>query len=1080
VAGVRDQAEANLSALIESTEDLIWSVDLDYGLLTYNKAFRRHAERNLGIPAAIGKRPQDFLSPEKAAIWPPLFERALSQGPFRTELPFADARTLEVAFNPIVVEGKITGVSVFGKDITERKRTAEALAESEARFRGIFERNGSVMLLVEPSSGAIVDANRAASAFYGYSPEQLIGMPISRINTLPPDQAPLERERGLREERNHFDFRHRLASGEVRDVEVYSSPIDIDGKPLLFSVVCDVTGRKRTEESLRESADSLREAQRIGGLGCYTVDIPAGVWKGSEILDEIFGIDGEYEHSVAGWVALIHPADRAMMTAYFVDEVLGEKKPFDKEYRIIRQTDRAERWVRGRGRLEFDAQGRPATMHGVIKDVTERKQAERQIRESEERYRESFEQVAIGIIHTALDGRILRSNARFAEIVGYSLEELTGLTIQQITAPEDLNETIELLQRMLAGAVPPPGLEKRYARKDGSRTWVKLTLSTQRDAEGRALHYIVVVEDIDARKTAEERLAKALEALQAGEERYRAAFQTSQDAISMNRLSDGVFIDVNRAFLEITGFQIQELLGQSSLDIAIWANPADRLRLVETLRQNASHRDLKAQFRRKNGEVFWGLMSASIMELDGVPCILSITRDLTDATAAEEEIKSLAFYDPLTRLPNRRLLLDRLHQALIASARSRRQQALLFIDLDNFKTLNDTLGHRTGDLLLLEVARRISACIRDADTVARLGGDEFVVMLEDLSETPEEAAAQAQAVGEKILAAIGQPWQLGGRECLSTSSIGITIFGDQQQGSDEILQQADIAMYQAKAAGRNTMRFFAPALQTAVNARAAMEGDIRQGLKTNQFLLFYQPGIERTRLMGAEALIRWNHPTRGLLSPDLFIPLAEETGLILPLGDWVLETACAQLAIWAGRKEAADLLISVNISARQFRQPEFVERVLSALDRTGADPQRLTLELTETMLLNDVEDTITKMTALKARGLRFALDDFGTGYSSLSYLKRLPLDQLKIDRSFVRDILLDISSGAIAQAVISLGRAMGLSVIAEGVETEEQRDFLARLGCHAYQGYLFGRPLPLEQFEQLWICPAERAAPSAA
>jgi diguanylate cyclase (GGDEF)-like protein len=442
-------------------------------------------------------------------------------------------------------------------------------------------------------------------------------------------------------------------------------------------------------------------------------------------------------------------------------------------------------------------------------------------------------------------------------------------------------------------------------------------------------------------------------------------------------------------------------------------------------------------------------------------------RELQRLKVAHDEIRNLAFFDPLTGLPNRRLLLDRLRQTLAGNTRNSHKRALLFVDLDDFKTLNDTLGHHVGDLLLQEVARRITARIRETDTVARLGGDEFVVLLQDLSETAEDAAAHAKSIAEKILAAVDQPYLLAGRECRSSSSIGITVFGDPGDSTNEVLQQADIAMYQAKAAGRNTLRFFAPALQAAVNARAAMEGDLRQALKTNQFLLYYQPQLDRGTVIGAEALIRWQHPKRGLMTPCEFIALAEETGLILPLGEWVLEAACKQIVAWAGRKETAHVRVAVNISARQLLNPLFAESVLATLDRTGANPHNLELELTESMFVNNVEDVVAKMTELKSHGLRFSLDDFGTGYSSLAYLRRLPLDQLKIDQEFVRDILVDASSGAIAQSIISLSRAMGLSAIAEGVETEGQRDYLARIGCHAFQGFLFSGPVPLEEFELL-------------
>lgn len=451
-------------------------------------------------------------------------------------------------------------------------------------------------------------------------------------------------------------------------------------------------------------------------------------------------------------------------------------------------------------------------------------------------------------------------------------------------------------------------------------------------------------------------------------------------------------------------------------------------------------------------------------------------RELQQLKAAHDEIRNLAFFDPLTGLPNRRLLLDRLQQTLAAGLRSNRKGALLFVDLDDFKTLNDTLGHHMGDLLLQEVARRIVASIRESDTVARLGGDEFVVLLQDLSELSEGAAAQAKIVGEKILATLHQPYRLDGRECRSSSSIGITVFGSGEDSKNEVLQQADIAMYQAKAAGRNTLHFFAPALQKAVNARAEMEEDLRQAIHRNAFRLHYQAQVDRGVLVGAEALIRWNHPKRGDLPPNQFIPLAEQTGLILPLGDWVLETACKQIKTWSTRKNTAHLTVAVNISARQLLSPDFVKNVLETLDRTAANPQNLKLELTESMFVNDLEDVVTKMTELKAHGLRFSLDDFGMGYSSLGYLRRLPLDQLKIDQEFVREILADASSSAIAQSIISLSKAMGLSVIAEGVETEAQRDLLAHLGCHAFQGFLFSAPVPPDEFELLLPNLAKAAA----
>jgi len=435
---------------------------------------------------------------------------------------------------------------------------------------------------------------------------------------------------------------------------------------------------------------------------------------------------------------------------------------------------------------------------------------------------------------------------------------------------------------------------------------------------------------------------------------------------------------------------------------------------------------------------------------------------------SEEKIKNLAFYDPLSLLPNRRLLLDRLNQALASSTRSGREGALMFIDLDNFKTINDTLGHDIGDLLLQQVAQRLLTCVREGDTVARVGGDEFMVILEDLSKDTLEAAAQTEEIGKKILATLGQPYQLATHGHHSTSSIGVTLFTNQQSEVAVLFKQADIAMYQAKKAGRNTLRFFDPQMQETVNARAALEGELHKALENQQFQLYYQIQVDDShRPLGAEVLIRWIHPERGLVSPAQFIPLAEETGLILPIGQWVLETACAQLKAWQQDVLTRDLILAVNVSSKQFRQTDFVTQVQTTVQRHAINPTLLKLELTESLLLDNIEDTIATMSTLKGIGIMFSLDDFGTGYSSLQYLKRLSIDQLKIDQSFVRDLASDSSDRAIVRTIIAMAQEFNMDVIAEGVETEDQRQFLQNAGCAQYQGYLFGKPVPIEQFEAL-------------
>jgi diguanylate cyclase (GGDEF)-like protein/PAS domain S-box-containing protein len=551
-------------------------------------------------------------------------------------------------------------------------------------------------------------------------------------------------------------------------------------------------------------------------------------------------------------------------------------------------------------------------------------------------------------------------------------------------------------------------------------------------------------------------------------ERYRLIFESTQDLITVMRLSDGVILDVNQHYLNTLAYERNEIIGHTSLELGLWEDPRDRQKYIETLHRDLKCVNLETVFRKKNGQRVCGLISGAFVDIDEVKCVLSVMRDITERKIAEEKINVLAFFDQLTGLPNRTLLLDRLKQAMTASSRSGQYGALLLVDLDNFKTLNDTQGHDAGDLLLKQVAQRLTTTVRADDTVARLGGDEFVVVLTSLSTTMSDAATQTELIGEKIIAALNQIFFLGIISYHTTPSVGASLFIGQQTGFDSLLKQTDLAMYRAKKEGGNSLRFFDPEMEAVVMKRVALEKDLHEAILEKQFILHYQAQITGNQLTGAEVLVRWKHPQRGLVPPEEFIPLAEETGLILPLGHWVLETACNQLSAWADRPDMNQLTIAVNVSAHQFRQNDFVEQVLLVLKNTNANPQRLKLELTESMLVSNVDEVIEKMTTLKANGVTFALDDFGTGYSSLSYLKRLPLDQLKIDRSFVRDVLVDSNDASIAKTVIALAQNLGLSVIAEGVETAAQRDYLSSSGCLAYQGYFFSRPLPLEAFERFF------------
>lgn len=668
---------------------------------------------------------------------------------------------------------------------------------------------------------------------------------------------------------------------------------------------------------------------------------------------------------------------------------------------------------------------------------------------------------------TNLDGAIVSWNPGAEAIFGYPAGEIIGRNIASLARPGRSQAVASSLKMVAEGRHVGP-YDTLLRGKDGSEIDVSLLISPIRDANGNVTGAASIARDIRRRRHFEREL-------EITEKKYRAIFDGAVEGMFQDS-PQGKPEAVNQAAARILSYDSPKDLVSTVQDISrdVWADQKEFARYSRQLDEHGAIQGFECQLKRKDGVIIWASVSArNVCGADGrILCREGFLTDITRRKMvekalqeAENTIRSLAFYDPLTGLPNHSMLVEKLRLAQVASAQNGRWQAMILIDVDNFKALEEILGNRTANLLLQEVARRLAACARETGIVGRWGGDQFVAILPDLSGLAAEAAGQASHCGENILAAVNQAYAVGNHEYCATASIGITVFGGQPDSTDEILQQADIALHHAKAGGGNRLCLFSPALQAAVSARAALEDDLRQAIKAGQFLLYYQPQVEQGRLTGAEALLRWNHPRRGMVMPEEFIPLAEESRLILPLGDWVLETACGQIAAWKGRLPSGDFTVAVNISALQFRQPEFVDQVQKVIARTGAIPDNLRLELTESILVDDIEDVVGKMNHLSSLGLRFSLDDFGTGYSSLAYLKRLPLDRLKIDQSFVRDILEDSASSAIARAIILLGRAMHLPVIAEGVETEEQRNFLADLGCNSFQGNFYSRPLSLEQFE---------------
>jgi diguanylate cyclase (GGDEF)-like protein/PAS domain S-box-containing protein len=695
----------------------------------------------------------------------------------------------------------------------------------------------------------------------------------------------------------------------------------------------------------------------------------------------------------------------------------------------------------------------PEELVAMVKALLRLKASEAELRRSNAYLDRLFDGASGPIVVWNEHGDLTRLNRAVEELTGRTSQEMLGHPVQALFATPELGQAFVRAAQGQGEKHRPP-FEYELVDRDGISHRVLWNASTLIAINGTTpVATIAQGLDVTGRKRDEERL------------RIAAIAFECQEGLSVTD-AQGAILRVNRAFCQITGFNADEVIGKNHRFLSARRHDAEFYRAMWDSIVRTGAWQGEVWNRRKNGECYteWLTVSAVKNAAGQVTHYVGTHSDISQRKAAEEEIRSLAFYDQLTGLPNRRLLRDRLERAQATSARSGREGAVLFIDLDNFKALNDTHGHDRGDLLLQQVAQRLIWCVREGDTVARQGGDEFVVILEELGQQPLNAAAQAEEVGRKILDSVNGTYVLDGLEYHTGVSIGATLFSNHKQSIEQLLKQADLAMYCVKASGRNGLYFFDPSMQAAVETRSALERELRIALQVGQFLLFYQGQVNLAgQLIGVEALLRWQHPRRGLVLPTEFIPLAEETGLIVPLGHWVLNAACTQLKIWSTQPAMAYVTMTVNVSALEFEQADFVQQVVAVLESTGVDPRNLKMEMTESVVMHDIDAVIGKMNALRARGIRFALDDFGTGYSSLAVLKRLPLDRLKIDQSFVAHILTNSDDAAIATMILAMASSLGMGVIAEGVETQGQRDFLAAAGCQNFQGFLFGHPEPAAQ-----------------
>ena len=813
--------------------------------------------------------------------------------------------------------------------------------------------------------------------------------------------------------------------------------------------------------------------------------------------------------------------------------------PFDEEVQVL-TADGELRWARACGRALRDGAGTITAVQGVLHDLTEKKLAEQASQAVTLRLSSTLASLTEAFAILDWEGRFTYVNPEGERLLQHNTSILAGQPVWKMLRGAHTSGQAGMADTPAANGlealfhkVLQTGLTQEMEEFD-TRLGKWLAMRVHPFADGVAIY----LRDVSHSRQSQEQLLLLQTSIAQLNDMVMITEAGPLDAVGPR------IVFVNDAFERRTGYTRSEVLGRSPRLLQgkrTQRSELDRVRKALELQQPVR---VELINYTKHGEPYW--VELEIVPVDyfhrGLTHWVAVARDISERKAAEDEIEGLAFYDALTELPNRQMLMARLERVLATNRypsppaaatppapapqreaakppspgathfantvpnstgfaptqpgmtaapeppdRNRRQpiapsagltmSALMFIDLDHFKILNDTLGHDTGDLLLQKVALRLASCVRLSDTVARLGGDEFVVMLENLGRDeegdtpsladPDSALHRARVVGEKIVASLSEPFDLAGHQHHCTCSVGITLFGTQPITLCDVLKQADLAMYQAKAAGRNGVCFFNPAMQSLAISNAALTSDMRRGLREGEFELFYQPQVGRDgRMFGVEALLRWQHPERGMITPDDFIPQAEESGLIMPLGEWVLQTACKQLAAWGKRPETEKLSIAINVSMRQFRHPEFVEQVLGKIALTGIRAHRLKLELTESLLATGLEITIAKMGRLKDAGVTLSIDDFGIGYSALSYLKYLPLDQLKIDRAFVKDVLTDPNDAAIARTIIGLAQSLGLGVVAEGVETEEQRVFLAKHGCDCYQGWLFCKALPIDQLEE--------------
>jgi diguanylate cyclase (GGDEF)-like protein/PAS domain S-box-containing protein len=938
------------------------------------------------------------------------------------------------------------------------RRIEEALRESEERYRAVVEQSVEAIYLYDAETKRVLDTNAAFSLMIGYSEEELLGMRIYEFIDHDLDDIDRNVQRSMEVGRRYVgERRYRRKDGSVMFVDTSASVISYGGKTALCAVSRDVTERRKVEEALKESEERFRALVQNASDLITILDADGTIRYDSPAIERMMGY-GPEERVGSSTFDYMHPEDVSCVRRTFSEAVDGQGAQPTVSFRM-RHKDGSWRYIETTRSNLLDE---PA-VQGIVsnaRDITEHKEAERALRESEARFRAVFGRAAIGMALVDAEGRLMESNPALQEMLGYTDEELRGLHFADVTHPEDVAPDAERFGELVAGNIDRFQLEKRFVRRDGSLMWGWLTSSSVPGTGGGPWFMVGMVEDITERKGAER-------ALKESEERYRAVVERSVEAIYLFDPETKQVLETNAAFEDLVGYSADELLDMKIYDfVAHGVGDIDlnvQRHLIEEQRFVGERR-----YRRKDESLLEVEVSATLVPYDGKEVVCCVVRDITARKALEGELARQAFHDSLTDLPNRALFLDRLGHALARTRRGDGQAAVLFVDLDDFKIVNDSLGHESGDRLLTQVAERLRSCVRPGDTVARLFGDEFAVLLESRT-----AGEDAQSVAERVLERLQTPFELDGREIFASASIGITDCvpvrddGQDPERSEDVLRRADLAMYTVKRRGKNGYEVFSPSMNTRVYERMEAENQLRRAVERKEFTVHYQPIVDlRTgEIKGVEALARWMHPQRGLIAAEEFAQIVEETGLIRPVGQQVFEEACRKAKEWREQYPDRSVRMSVNFSASQFvHQADLIPKVLND---TGLDPSVLIIEITERAVMDDAEFALGKLQRMKDLGVSFIIDDYGTGYSCLQYLKLMPVDSLKIDGSFIAGLGKDWGDTAIVSGTIDLAHALELTVIGEGVETAEHLERLRELGCDLAQGYYLYEPLSAAQVQEL-------------